>query len=120
MARTRNFADVIRAKMAADPELAKAIEVEYFHADIAQKVYDLRHKARLTQKQLANLIHTKQSVISRIENADYSGHSLAILNRIAFALGKRLRVAFHARPALAQANGTRHNKQRQRKHRQPG
>ena len=37
MAHTRNFADVIRAKIADDPALAEAIEAESFSADIAQK-----------------------------------------------------------------------------------
>ena len=40
--RTRNFGDVIRAKLAANPELAAAVEEESFNADIAQQVYDLR------------------------------------------------------------------------------
>jgi ribosome-binding protein aMBF1 (putative translation factor) len=94
MARTRNFADVIRAKMAANPKLAEAIENESFNSDVAEKVYQLRKGARLTQKQLAERIGTQQSVISRIEDADYDGHSLSILRRIARALGKRLVIEF--------------------------
>jgi ribosome-binding protein aMBF1 (putative translation factor) len=97
--RTRNFGDVIRAKLAADPELAKAVEEESFNADIAQQVYDLRTEAKLTQKQLADLINTQQSVISRIEDADYDGHSLMMLKRIAAALKRRLKVEFCAPPA---------------------
>jgi hypothetical protein len=38
MARTRNFTDVIRAKLAADPKLAETVEQEAFNADIAMKV----------------------------------------------------------------------------------
>jgi transcriptional regulator with XRE-family HTH domain len=94
MAYTRNFADVIRAQMAADPELADGIEVESLNADIAMMVYDARTRARLTQRQLANRVGTQQSVISRIEDADYEGHSLALLNRIAKALGKTLKIEF--------------------------
>jgi DNA-binding XRE family transcriptional regulator len=101
MARTRNFADVIRTKMAASPELAEAIENESFNADIAEKVYELRKEAKLTQKQLAELIGTQQSVISRIEDADYDGHSLSILRRIARALGKKLLIEFYTCPAGA-------------------
>jgi transcriptional regulator with XRE-family HTH domain len=96
MGRTRNFADVIRAKMAADPALAEAVEEESFNADVAMKVYELRTEAELTQKQLAELIDTQQSVISRIEDADYDGHSLGLLRRIARALGRKLRVEFYA------------------------
>ncbi len=98
MARTRDYADVIRAKMAADPELANAIEDQSLGADIAEKVYELRTEAKLTQKQLAALIGTQQSVISRIEDADYEGHSLSVLRRIARALGKTLVVEFRTCP----------------------
>lgn len=91
---TRNFADVIRAKLAANSKLAAAVQEESFNANIAQQVYDLRTEAGLTQKQLADLIGTRQSVISRIEDADYSGHSLALLKKIAGALKRRLNVEF--------------------------
>lgn len=55
-------------------------------------IYDLRQLAGLTQKQLAELIGTKQPVISRLEEADYGGHSLEILRRIAAALHCRLEI----------------------------
>ena len=56
-------------------------------------IYDARHKAGLTQKQLAELVGTKQQVIARLEDADYEGHSLSMLQRIAAALGRRLEVS---------------------------
>ena len=62
--------------------------------DIAQQVYDLRHQANLTQEQLAKLIGTKASAISRLEDAEYQGHSLRMLARIAAALGQRVEVRF--------------------------
>jgi len=96
--KTRNFADVIRAKLAAKPELAKAVEEEKFNSEIAQQVFDLRTEARLTQTELAERIGTQQSVISRIEDADYDGHSLALLKRIADALDRRLAIDFCAKP----------------------
>ena len=60
--------------------------------EIAMEIFDLRQKAGLTQKQLADKIGTKQSVISRLEDADYRGHSLEMLRRIAEALNCRLEV----------------------------
>ena len=92
--KARNLADVIRAKLDADPELARDVEDESFNAEIAQQVYDLRTEAKLTQKQLADLVGTQRSVISRIEDADYDGQSLTMLNRIARALKRRLKVDF--------------------------
>src|SRR5580704_16544843 len=106
--RTRNYGDVVRAKLAANPELAKAVEEESFNADIAQQVYDLRTEARLTQKQLAEIVGTQQSVISRIEDADYDGHSLMMLKRIASALNRRLKVDFGAKPRDAIRNRQAH------------
>jgi transcriptional regulator with XRE-family HTH domain len=51
-------------------------------------------KAGLTQGELAKLIGTTASVISRLEDADYEGHSLAMLRRIAAALNKRVEIRF--------------------------
>ena len=99
--KTRNYADVIRAKMAADPDLADVIESESFNADVAMKVYELRRGAGLTQKKLAELVGTQQSVISRIEDADYDGHSLKLLRRIAAALGRKLRIEFYSCPSAS-------------------
>ncbi len=39
---------------------------------------------------------TTQSVIARLESADYSGHSLKMLHRIARALDLRLELRFVA------------------------
>lgn len=82
------------------------VEEESFNADIAQQVYDLRTEAKLTQKQLADMVSTQQSVISRIEDADYDGHSLALLKRIARALKRRLKVDFCAQPISCDAEVT--------------
>src|SRR5436189_2456762 len=64
------------------------------NAEVAQLIYDVRSKAKLTQKQLAELVGTTQSVIARLEDADYEGHSLSMLQRIAAAVNKRLKVRF--------------------------
>jgi transcriptional regulator with XRE-family HTH domain len=92
--RTKNFADVIRSKLRSDSELANRVRRESFNADIAQKVYDLRTRAGLSQSELADRVGTRQSVISRIEDADYDGHSLKLLKRIADVLGLELRIEF--------------------------
>jgi len=55
-------------------------------------VHDARTGAGLTQRELAERIGTKQSVIARLEDADYEGHSLSMLKRIADAVGKRLEI----------------------------
>ncbi|HEX7878350.1 MAG TPA: helix-turn-helix transcriptional regulator [Candidatus Eisenbacteria bacterium] len=61
---------------------------------MARAIFDLRSGAGLTQAALAKRIGTSPSVISRLEDADYSGHSLALLRRIAEALDRQLEVQF--------------------------
>jgi ribosome-binding protein aMBF1 (putative translation factor) len=72
---------------------AQAAEAE-LNARVAQLIYDVRNRAKLTQSELAELIGTTQSVISRLEDADYEGHSLSMLQRIATALHTRLEIRF--------------------------
>lgn len=62
--------------------------------DVAQRIYDLREQAGLSQRALAKLVGTTASVICRLEDADYEGHSLAMLNRIAAALNRRIEIRF--------------------------
>lgn len=61
---------------------------------VARKIYQLRKRAGLTQGQLAKLVGTTTSVICRLEDAEYEGHSLAVLRRIAGALNKRVELRF--------------------------
>ncbi|MEI8343287.1 MAG: XRE family transcriptional regulator [Verrucomicrobiota bacterium] len=74
----------------------RVAELERMRADdaVARKIYDLRTKAGLTQRQLATMIGTTASVICRLEDSDYDGHSLAMLNRIAAALDRRVEIRF--------------------------
>ena len=70
------------------------LEEERANAVIARKIYTLRNKAGLTQHELAKLVGTTASVICRLEDAEYEGHSLSMLRRIAVALGKRVEIRF--------------------------
>ena len=63
-------------------------------AEVARQIYALRKETGLTQRELAELVGTQDSVISRLENDDYRGHSLSMLPRIAAALGKRVEIRF--------------------------
>jgi ribosome-binding protein aMBF1 (putative translation factor) len=94
MAKTSDFIDVIQNQLARDPELEDLVDSEAVHADIAQCIFDARTSAKLSQRKLAELVDTQQSVISRMEDASYEGHSISLLRRIARALGCRLSVGF--------------------------
>jgi transcriptional regulator with XRE-family HTH domain len=79
-----------------DPARLAALEHERLHAKVARQIFDLRTQAGLTQRELAKQIGTTQSVISRLEDADYEGHSLSMLRRIAEALGATVDVELGA------------------------
>ena len=76
------------------PELRRLTGEAQVNAAVAQLIYAARNKAGLSQAELAERIGTKQSVISRLEDADYEGHSLSMLHRIAAALGQCVEIRF--------------------------
>jgi len=69
-------------------------EQEVLNADLARKIFRLRTKAGLSQRELAERVGTSASAICRLEDAEYDGHSLSVLRRIAQALDKRVDVRF--------------------------
>ncbi|MBI3934366.1 MAG: XRE family transcriptional regulator [Acidobacteria bacterium] len=77
-----------------NPERQAAYEQELLNAEIASLLYRLRTQAGLSQRELARQVGTTASVICRLEDADYEGHSLAMLRRIAAALDQRLEIRF--------------------------
>ncbi len=92
MATTNDALEILASMTKGDVEMESMIAESSLNAAIAQMIYDCRTRAGLTQKQLADRIHTQQSVISRLEDADYEGHSLSMLQSIAKALDQRLEI----------------------------
>src|SRR2546427_566418 len=76
------------------PNRLKKLEEARANEEIARKIHELRTTAGLTETQLGKLIGTTASVICRLEDADYEGHSLAMLRRIAAALHQRVEIRF--------------------------
>lgn len=79
------------------PERLKELEEARADDEVARKVYALRTEAGLSQRALAKLVGTSASAICRLEDADYEGHSMAMLKRIAAALDKRVEIRFVSR-----------------------
>lgn len=77
-----------------DPEMLKMLEEERANTTVARKIYELRTEAKLSQRALAELVDTTASAICRLEDADYEGHSLAMLRRIAAALNQKVEITF--------------------------
>ena len=85
-----------RRYIKGDPERRASLQAERVNAEVAQLIHDLRKDAGLSQKDLGELVGTTQSVISRLEDADYEGHSLSMLHRVAEALKQKLTVVMTA------------------------
>ena len=92
---TTDAVDILhRRYFQGKPErLAELQEARENHT-VALEIYHLREKAGLTQAALAKLVGTTASVICRLEDADYEGHSLTMLRRIAAALHRRVEIRF--------------------------
>jgi ribosome-binding protein aMBF1 (putative translation factor) len=76
------------------PKMLALLEEERANAEIARKIYEIRTKAGLSQRALAKLVGTTASVICRLEDANYEGHSFSMLRRIATALNRRVEIRF--------------------------
>jgi DNA-binding XRE family transcriptional regulator len=59
---------------------------------LAHRIAELREKCGLTQADLAEKVGTTQAGISRLENPNYRNYSLTTLEKVAAALGARLKV----------------------------
>ncbi len=95
--KTTNAVEILHRRYIKDDAERKAsVQEERVNAEVARLIHDLRKDAGLTQKELAELIGTTQSVVSRLEDADYDGHSLSMLHRVAEALKQRLTVEMTA------------------------
>ncbi len=92
--KTSDAVKILDRMMGDDSQLSHLANEALVNAEVAQRTYEVRTKSKLTQKQLAELVGTTQSAIARLEDADYEGHSLSMLQRIATAVKMRLEVRF--------------------------
>lgn len=91
--KTENAVKILhRRYIKEQPERKASIQQERINAQVAQLIYDLRKEAGISQSQLAEMIGTTQSVISRLEDVDYEGHSFSMLEKITRALNRRVRI----------------------------
>jgi transcriptional regulator with XRE-family HTH domain len=94
----RSTADGLRSLyeefVGSDPELVNHYERTLATLEIGVAVNRLRTEAGLTMRELAERIGTQPSAIARLERADYEGHSLGMLRKLAAALGRRVEIRF--------------------------
>lgn len=89
------IADLLRNDL-KDDEFAEGYAESFLDTYVATQIKVLREQREMTQEDLAEAIGTTQTVISRIESADYSSRSLTTLKRLARAFELRLRVSFES------------------------
>lgn len=92
--RIRDAEEILDRITGDDPKLRARIEEATLNVRVAEMIHEARETAGLTQAALAKLVGTTQSVISKLEDADYEGHSLSMLKRIGDALHQRLELRF--------------------------
>ena len=90
MTTTNDALRILQKLTTEDAEMEEMIKESSLNAELAQLIYQARTQAGLTQQQLAERIGTKQSAIARLEDAEYEGHSLSMLQKIARALNQKL------------------------------
>lgn len=76
----------------------KTVVRTLYQVDLARLVHEMREDAGLSQDELATKTGTSQSMIARLEDAEYTGHSLVMLERIAIACGMTLKIRAEKKP----------------------
>ena len=96
---TTDAVSILHRRFVADnPAMQTLLQTERANARIAQAIYDLRKKLGLSQRAFAKRVGTAASVICRLENSDYEGHSTSMLEQIAAACGHRVDMAVRFTP----------------------
>ncbi len=85
------------------PDRIAALEEARTSAALARTVYDLRTKARLSQVELAKRVGVPPEIIAQMEDDDFEGDALALLQRIAAALNKTVEIRIVARKTRRRA-----------------
>jgi|ERR1700693_4080472 len=87
------IADALRREL-TQPDYSEGYAESFLDSFIATQIKVLREERQLTQAKLAERIKTTQTVISRIENVNYSGWNIGTLKKLARAFELRLKVSF--------------------------
>ena len=103
---TSDALEILEMLYPVKPGSAREAKLAKYDRDfvVAQELYALRTKAGLTQEQLAKKVGTTRTAIVRLEDADYRGHSVRMLEKIAQALDHRVEI--HFTPIVRPQSGT--------------
>lgn len=103
--KTSDALEILRKRFPVEPGSAAERRMEKYYRDlkVAEDLFELRTKAGLTQDQLAKKVGTSRTAIARLEDAEYRGHSVRMLEKIARALDHRVEIVF--RPVVRTIKG---------------
>jgi ribosome-binding protein aMBF1 (putative translation factor) len=90
--------EIVERRMRKSATYRRNFDRTLHQIDLALLVREMREEADMTQAELAKRIDTTQSVIARLEDAEYTGHSLAMLERIAAVCGVALKLHAEKKP----------------------
>lgn len=79
----------VKKRLLKNPEIEKEYEKNELEYKIIEEIVKARIEKNMTQKELAEIVGTRQSNISRLERGDYNP-SLRFLKKIAKAINKEL------------------------------
>ena len=96
--RRDQHSEIVEERAGRSATYRKAFARTLQQIDLALLVREMRENAGLTQVELARKVGTTQSVIARLEDAEYAGHSLSMLERIAAACGVNLKLHAEKKP----------------------
>lgn len=88
--------DDFKQELISQPGFKQAMQETEVEFQVARAVIEARLQRGMTQAQLAEAMHTRQSVISRVENAK-TVPSLSFLKRLAEVLSASLEIRFEPR-----------------------
>ncbi len=84
--------DKLKAELFNNPKIKEEYDALAPEYELIEQIINARTEKNMTQKQLAELIGTKQSCIARLESGN-SNPSFQFLQKVANALGKRISFA---------------------------
>ncbi len=80
-----------KKQLLKDPELVAELEHNETEYQLISEIIQARVDQKITQKELAERIGTRQSNISRLESGNYNP-SLEFIEKVAVALGKKVEI----------------------------
>ncbi len=101
---TSDAVEILHRRFSAGrPERLAELEEARASAAVARAAYELRTKAKLSQRELARRVGLAPATVAQLEDDDFEGDMLALLQRIAAALNKTVEIRVVPRKVKRQA-----------------